>query len=233
MQRAAADVVKGKLNELVTEKFDVKKLSLASNGVIRLADLGCAAGPNTFLVMGNLIQTMRAECSRKVPEFHVFFNDLPSNDFNALFAALPSDDNRGYFAAGVAGSFHGRLFPEAYLHFVNTSTALHWLSGAPEEVSRRGSPAWNKERVHYTSAGKEVIEAYSNQFQKDFGDFLQARGKEVVSGGMVTIIMPGIPDGMPHRNVPSGLMFHLMDECLADMMKEVMTPSIRKLFSSG
>ncbi|KAI4385887.1 hypothetical protein MLD38_003875 [Melastoma candidum] len=223
-QRAAAGVVNEKLNELITKKFDVDKLSLESNRVVRIADMGCAAGPNTFLAMENLVRTIRANCLREAPEFHVFFNDLPSNDFNALFAALPSDNNRGYFAAGVAGSFHRRLFPDLYLHFVYTSTALHRLSMAPEEVSRTGSPAWNKGRVHYTSAGKEVVKAYSNQFGKDFGDFLQAREKEVVSGGMVTIIMPGIPNGMPHRKVPSGLMFHLMDECLADMVKEGLIP---------
>ncbi|KAK7849230.1 putative s-adenosylmethionine-dependent methyltransferase [Quercus suber] len=56
----------------------------------------------------------------------VFFNDQFSNDFNTLFISLPP--NRQYFAAGVPGSFYGRLFPKASLHFIHSSYALQWLS---------------------------------------------------------------------------------------------------------
>ncbi|KAI4379096.1 hypothetical protein MLD38_005434 [Melastoma candidum] len=147
VKRAAADLVKEKLNELITEKFDVDKLSLASNTVVHIADMGCAAGPSNFLAMGNLVRTIPANCSRRVPEFHVFFNDLPSKDFNALFAALPLDNNRGYFATGVADPSTGGYSP------IRTSTlSIHRrpftgfrgsqrrsLEGAPLPGTRLGS----------------------------------------------------------------------------------------------
>ncbi|KAJ1382870.1 SAM dependent carboxyl methyltransferase [Sesbania bispinosa] len=69
-----------------------------------------------------------------MPKLHVFFNDLPSNDFNTLFSNLPPQQDREYFAAGVLGSFYDRLFPECSIHFACTSYALHLLSKSPEEV---------------------------------------------------------------------------------------------------
>ncbi|KAL3578321.1 hypothetical protein D5086_019825 [Populus alba] len=43
----------------------------------------------------------------QIPEFQVFFNDQPINDFNTLFDNLPQE--RQYFAAGVLGSFYGMV----------------------------------------------------------------------------------------------------------------------------
>ncbi|KAI3431215.1 uncharacterized protein J3R85_007947, partial [Psidium guajava] len=222
-QRLATNVMSERLDAMITEKFDIANLSSPSHA-IRLADLGCATGPNTIVAMQNIVQILqrkfKSQCpnSRTLPEFHVFFNDKISNDFNTLFATLPSD--KPYFAAGVPGSFHTRLFPNASLHFVYSSIALHWLSKVPEKVPGRDFAVWNKGRVHYTSAPEEVVEAYAEQFAKDMEEFLRTRAEEVVSGGMVVIIMPGIPHGMPHRRVPSGLMYDLMASSLMDMVNE-------------
>lgn len=209
------------------EKFDVRELSSASN-TIRIADLGCATGPNTFIAMQNLVNVLKQKYRSQMcpgeafPEFQVFFSDHVSNDFNMLFTSLPQD--RPYFAAGVPGSFHGRLFPESSLHLVYSSVALHWLGKVPEEVVDPSSKAWNKGRVHYTSAPAEVVEAFKAQFAEDVGRFLEARAAELVAGGMAVIILPGIPDQMPHRQVPAGLMYDLMACCLEDMVKDVRIP---------
>lgn len=87
----------------------------------------------------------------------------------------------------------------------------------------RESAAWNKGRVHYTSAPEEVVAAYADQFAKDTEEFLRTRAEEVVSGGMVVIIMPGIPHGMRQRRVPSGLLYDVMASSLLDMVNEVST----------
>jgi len=68
----------------------VEKLAYASNMIIRVVDLGCATGPNTFMSAQKVLEAIKhkyqSQCPKTEtkPEFHVFFNDLPSNDFNTL-----------------------------------------------------------------------------------------------------------------------------------------------------
>ena len=122
--------------------------NLSSRETICIADLGCSSGPNTFLSVSQFIQTIDKERKKKgrhkAPEFHVFLNDLPSNDFNTIFRLLPTFhqslrkqnmgedgslfDPSNCFVTGVAGSFYTRLFPSNSLHFVHSSYSLHWLS---------------------------------------------------------------------------------------------------------
>ena len=106
-----------------------------------IADLGCSSGPNTLTVICDIIDIVHAtsfRLGRPIPEFRVSLNDLPGNDFNDLFKSLPEFYNKlkrekggGFdrcFIAGVPGSFYGRLFPNKSLHFVHSSSSLHWLS---------------------------------------------------------------------------------------------------------
>lgn len=223
MQRLSASVENTKIDEEIAEKLDVLSFS-STTKTIRLADLGCATGPNTFFAMQNVIKAIihkyqSLSPTSPLPEFQVFFNDQVSNDFNTLFVALPPE--RKYFAAGVAGSFHNRLFPESSLHFVHSSYSLQWLSALPQELSDKNSPAWNKGRVHYTSAPDEVFHAYSTQFAKDMDNFLNARAKELVPGGMMVLILSGIPKGMPYSQLPAGTMYNLLATILMDMAAEV------------
>lgn len=104
--------------------------------------MGCSSGPNSFRVISYIMDIIYAKClnlGRLSPEFRVMLNDLPSNDFNAIFESLPSffkklNEEKGSgsfgpcFIAGVAGSFYGRVFPRKSLHFVHSSSSLHWLS---------------------------------------------------------------------------------------------------------
>ncbi|KAI4297575.1 hypothetical protein L6164_037460 [Bauhinia variegata] len=62
---------------------------------------------------------------------------------------------------------------------------------SPEELQDKDSPAWNKGRIHYTNAPKEVVEAYATQFAEDARNFLGARAKELAPGGMLVRIMQG------------------------------------------
>ncbi|KAJ4710101.1 S-adenosylmethionine-dependent methyltransferase, partial [Melia azedarach] len=220
-QKQSADYAKDKIGEVIAATLDVKSLCSASN-TFTLADLGCSVGPNTLFAMQNLIESIKYkyqnQCSSSpMPQFQVFFNDQASNDFNTLFISLPKD--RQYFAAGVPGSFYGRLFPESSIHFAYSATSIHWLSKVPEELRQRDSPAWNKGRIHYTSASDEVIKAYKSQFAEDMENFLTARAKEIVSGGMIAIIVPSITDGVPFCQTATGLMFNCMASCLMDMVK--------------
>ncbi|KAJ4710103.1 S-adenosylmethionine-dependent methyltransferase [Melia azedarach] len=220
-QKRATNVSKEQIDNAINRKLDVKSLALSSN-TIRLADCGCAVGPNTFNAMQDLIEIVklkyRSQCpSSQMPEFQVFFNDQSANDFNTLFTSLPEEPE--YFVAGVPGSFHKRLFPEKFLHLVHVSYALHWLSKVPEDLVDKNSPAWNKGRILYAFAPEEVRKAYANQFAKDLENFLNARAKEIVPGGMMIITNPSIPDGMPFSEIANGLMYDCMGNILYDMAK--------------
>ncbi|XVF03027.1 hypothetical protein REPUB_Repub04eG0225100 [Reevesia pubescens] len=221
-QKTGINAVKGMVSEAIEGKLDVISFSSSSNS-FRLADLGCSVGPNTFTAMQNIIEAVQhkyqSQCLvSEIPEFQVFFNDQDSNDFNTLFTSMPKE--RRYYAAGVPGSFYDRLFPQSFLHFAYSSYALHWLSRVPEELLDKNSPAWNKGKIHYTNASDAVVDAYAAQFTKDMEGFLDARGKEIVCGGMMVLITLGCPDGMPYSNTAAGVTFDCVGSCLNDMIKD-------------
>ncbi|KAI4386511.1 hypothetical protein MLD38_004439 [Melastoma candidum] len=223
-QRSAADSTRAKIVEVIMERLDHTEFPPTAAKVFAIADLGCSVGPNTFFAVEEFVRSVQETylsqgiSSSGLPQFQAFFNDQVNNDFNTLFVSLPPD--RSYFAAGVPGSFHGRLFPDSSLHFVHSSYALHWLSKLPEELLDPNSPAFNKGRVHYTGGPDEVRKAYETQFAIDMAAFLRARSKEILGGGFLAVIMPGIPAGVPHSSVPAGLMYEILDNCLLDMVNE-------------
>ncbi|KAK0574348.1 hypothetical protein LWI29_018668 [Acer saccharum] len=224
--RSAINVSKKEVDDAITRKLDVKALlSSTFSNTIRIADCGCAVGPNTFYAMQDLIETInhiyQSQClstSQTLLEFQVFFADQPSNDYNTLFTSLPQD--RQYFAAGVPGSFHQQMFPESFLHVVHSSYALHWLSKVPDELVDKNSPAYNKGRILYPFGPVEVVNAYANQFAKDLDRFLSARAKEMVKGGLLIVTKPSIPDGMPYSQTANAYVYDCMATILYDMAKE-------------
>lgn len=214
-QRASLNAAKDMIKKAIVENFDVTFLNSNS---IRMADLGCSVGPNTFVAMQNVLEAIvDSNPTSKIIEFQVFFSDHISNDFNTLFTTLPPD--RQYFAAGVPGSFHSRLFPKSSLHFVHSSYALQWLSEVPEELLDRRSVAWNKGKIHYTSASEQVANAYATQFAQDMDRFFSSRADEIASGGMMILIMPALPDEVHYSKLPAGVLFHFLEQSLADMVK--------------
>ncbi|EEF33156.1 S-adenosyl-L-methionine:salicylic acid carboxyl methyltransferase, putative [Ricinus communis] len=88
---------------------------------IAIADFGCSSGPNTLFAVSEIIKAVETnyrKLGHQSPEYHVFLNDLPSNDFNTIFKSLPSFQEKlkeqsiwPCFFYGVPGSFHGRLLP--------------------------------------------------------------------------------------------------------------------------
>ncbi|KAL2612938.1 hypothetical protein R1flu_024630 [Riccia fluitans] len=156
-------------------------------------------------------------CSRRAsggaPEFEVYFADLPSNDFNSLLKHISRDhhsryhqrdvratgtvSSSGYFSSCVAGSFYGRLFPRASIHVVFSSFSLHWLSKIPDVVQRTDSPAYNSGYV-WIHGGKSVVaRAYAEQSRRDLLCFLKARAEEMVSGGLMFLVLKGRKDSDP------------------------------------
>ncbi|KAK4259195.1 hypothetical protein QN277_005551 [Acacia crassicarpa] len=189
-----------------------------------IADLGCSSGPNTFFVVSEVIKTVEKLCrelNHQSPEYQVFLNDLPGNDFSNIFRSLSSFKDRlshemvsgvgPCFLFGVPGSFYGRLFPSKSFHFVHASYSLQWLSQVPDGVEN------NKGNIYMASTSpSNVLKAYYQQFQKDFSFFLECRAKEVVEGGYMVLIFLGRKSDDPSTK-EGCLIWELMAKALNDM----------------
>ncbi|KAK1372856.1 Jasmonate O-methyltransferase [Heracleum sosnowskyi] len=160
----------------------------------KLADLGCASGPNSLSFVTNIIDNVNALCEQKdlkaPDEFQVFLNDLPS-------------------------SFYARLFPRNSLHFVHSSSSLHWLSQVPDKL-----PDNNKGNVYIAKESPPgVFEAYLNQFKTDFTTFLHMRSEEIVSNGRLVLTLLGRSMADPISK-DSSFTFELLAKSLEDMLVE-------------
>ncbi|CAA3000814.1 salicylate carboxymethyltransferase-like [Olea europaea subsp. europaea] len=200
LQKKAADKVNHITVEAIKEMFlESKPMSLC------IADLGCSSGPNSLSNIKELVNAIERE-SRKLferaPEFRVYLNDLPTNDFNTIFQALPDlyrelkkGRNHGspsIYIAGYPGTFYGRLFPDKCLHFIYSSNSLHWLSRVPPGIYNEQGDSTNRKSIYISeNSPPKVAQAYFEQFKQDFSLFLQSRSDEVVVGGRMVLILLG------------------------------------------
>ncbi|KAL9172653.1 hypothetical protein ABFS82_03G061900 [Erythranthe guttata] len=165
-----------------------------------IADLGCSSGPNTLMAVSKIIDTVCKTSSGIVgstlPELRVSLNDLPGNDFNEVFMSLPGFYEtlrkekgigpEGCFVSGIPGSFYGRLFARNSMHFVHSSSSLHWLSQVPPSLDM------NKGKIYISKTSPPcVVKAYVSQFEKDFFLFLRSRAHEMVAGGRMLLSFMG------------------------------------------
>ncbi|KZV53529.1 putative S-adenosylmethionine-dependent methyltransferase [Dorcoceras hygrometricum] len=214
-QREEHNSAKNLIKDVLTQNLDVRTLMSSTSNKFTIADLGCSVGPNTFLAMEHIIDVVEQKYHTQGDnptnlEFIVYFNDQVANDFNTLFASLPT--GRRYYAAGVPGSFWGRLFPESSICVAHSAASVHWISKIPKELLDK-----NKGKIHYTGATDEVVGAYAAQFEEDMDVFLNARGKEIVQGGVIVITTPGVADGATNY---LGITFTFLESILIDMVGE-------------
>ncbi|XP_019180721.1 PREDICTED: salicylate carboxymethyltransferase-like [Ipomoea nil] len=193
---------------------------------ISIADLGCSSGPNTFLVVFDIIRAvekLRKMTGTHSPEYVIHFSDLPSNDFNSIFRSLPRyvedfkkemGDGFGHcFFAGVGGSFYGRLFPSKTLHFVHSSSSLHWLSQIPKGLEE------NKGNIRIAaSSPPSVIKAYYDQFERDFSTFFKCRSEELVMGGRMILSFTGRKSESHNPSHDVLNIWTLLANCLKDLV---------------
>lgn len=120
--------------------------SLRPAETLVVADLGCSSGPNTFLVVSEVLEVVgdgvaSQEATSPDLEVQFFLNDLSGNDFNQVFRSLDEYNGRKkaegeevgrlrvpYYVAGLPGSFYKRLLPRRSVHFFHSSNSVHWLS---------------------------------------------------------------------------------------------------------
>ncbi|VFQ89099.1 unnamed protein product [Cuscuta campestris] len=196
---------------------------------VSIADLGCSSGTNAFGAVSGIMKAI--DCVRKKlrlqsPEYNIYLNDLPGNDFNAIFGSWPQhlqdlkkEMGEGFdgecFCNGVPGSFYERLFPTNSLHFVHSSYSLMWLSQVP-----RGAEE-NKRNIYLApNTPPCVVKAYYEQFERDFETFLKCRAKELVTGGaMVLTILGRISEDPCSRE--GCHIWELLGLALSDLVEQV------------
>ncbi|ESQ47258.1 hypothetical protein EUTSA_v10028313mg, partial [Eutrema salsugineum] len=213
--------------EEMTRQCILQKLDLQLNsdlGTFRIADFGCSIGPNTFLAVQTIIDSVKVKQSKDnkevslMPlEFQVFFNDQPNNDFNTLFRTQPRSSKHEYFSTGVPGSFYGRVLPRNSVHIGHTSYTIHWLSKVPEQVCVKNSLAWNKDYIQCNNLVEEVNKAYKVQFIEDMKIFLEARAEEIVQGGLMIVLGQCLSDEVPMSETWQGIVVDMIGDCLNDI----------------
>nr|AFV60451.1 methyltransferase-like 2 [Coffea pseudozanguebariae] len=179
------------------------------NKCIKVADLGCASGPNTLLTVRDIVQSIdkvRQEMKNELerPTIQVFLTDLFQNDFNSVFMLLPSfyrklekENGRkigSCLIAAMPGSFYSRLFPEESIHFLHSCYSLHWLSQVPSGLVTELGISANKGSIYSSKASPPPVQkAYLDQFTKDFTTFLRIHSEELLSRGrmLLTCICKG------------------------------------------
>ncbi|KAL8144089.1 hypothetical protein V2J09_017121 [Rumex salicifolius] len=202
------------------------KAHTVTRGKMVMADLGCGSGPNTLAATSHMVEALHDTWQRQgkgpLPDVVVYLNDLSGNDFNEVFGSLPSTLTRirdgGFgsncFVFGAPGSYHGRLFPPRSLHFVHSSSSLHWLSQVPSGMNK------GKINISETSS-KEITDAYTEQFRSDFCLFLESRSKEMVGGGRMVLSFMGRRSVDPTHDHDSYLQWHLIASSLMTLVSEV------------
>ncbi|XP_044346072.1 probable jasmonic acid carboxyl methyltransferase 2, partial [Triticum aestivum] len=162
-----------------------------------IADLGCSTGPNALALVSIAIKAIQSYClqlQQPSPELLVLLNDLPDNDFNMVVKSLVTlrQSKKPLVMIGVTpGSFYERLFTSSSLHLVCSSSSLQWLSKAPEVLARNHIPAYDIDEKARRERLPIVLQAYAEQFRKDFTHFLELRAKELAPGGQMVVSIIG------------------------------------------
>ncbi|KAK6162817.1 hypothetical protein DH2020_002658 [Rehmannia glutinosa] len=193
---------------------------------MKIADLGCSSGPNSFFLISHIMDTIQdlwKHNLNNLPQLEVLLNDLPSNDFNNLFKLESNfsqyngkEKKLDCFIYGVPGSFYDMLFPSNTLNFVFSSYSVHWLSQIPEGLGKN-----NKENIYIgITSPPKVFEAYANQFQRDFSRFLSSRAEEITFGGRMVLAFLGRSFADPSSKDAYPLLT-VLGEALSDMVAQV------------
>nr|GEX61302.1 jasmonate O-methyltransferase-like [Tanacetum cinerariifolium] len=171
-------------NSLLQKKIISAGSSMVESAIVKIllevqpqsmgvADLGGSSGPNSLTVISkiiHLVDTSSRQMGRPVPELRLSLNDLPGNDFNDVFESLHD------------------CFP-LRVHFVHSSSSLHWLSQVPLGLETRSGTHLNKEKLYISKhSSASVVEAYQRQFHEDFSMFLRSRAKEIVTKGRMGLV---------------------------------------------
>lgn len=108
--------------------------SIPHSSSFRAMDVGSSEGANAIHAMQRIVETFRATSNAPM---HLFFDDLPTNDFNRLSANLHPNGGSAFsqsevYTACIGGSAFGRLVPAESLQVATTFNAIGFLEKRPD-----------------------------------------------------------------------------------------------------
>ncbi len=165
----------------------MSRMRLDVTGPFCIADMGCADGGSSMMLIRRCVEQVReAAPSRQVS---VVYTDQPRNDYNALFGILhgldegpaPSylNDFDDVFAMASGSSFYRQLLPDGTLDLGFSSTAMHWLSQKPCDIS---------DHVQAVGASGDELAAFQRQGHADWRTILAHRAHELRPGGCLVLV---------------------------------------------
>ncbi|KAL3675261.1 hypothetical protein R1sor_025209 [Riccia sorocarpa] len=225
--------------------FDaIKILNLpSSKEVLRIVDFGCGSALNCIVNVEVIIEYVLkryAEERKERPDIQVYFQDVPTNDFNTLFKHIFStpndkilgDEPKNYMVAAIPGSFLNRnyLLPKSTVNVAVSTHALHWLSKFPDVVRDRMSPAYNGGHTSLFNSSLATVQACAKEAEEELDHFLAARASEVVQGGLVFLTFLVRQGGFyPYKADP---VYHIQEDVWNELVLEgVTTEELRDDFN--
>ncbi len=160
---------------------------------IGILDVGSSEGGNAIYAMNRLISKLRSCSSQSI---WVFFNDLPTNDFNHLFLNLSCDDDDltlshiNIFPGAISGTAFDRLVPDRTLHISTTFNAIGWLEKEPDSaiphyiLPMEPGLLAPRDGVYVTESEQEPFRL---QAANDLYRYYATRSQELVTGGKLLV----------------------------------------------
>ncbi|KAF5194656.1 Jasmonate o-methyltransferase, partial [Thalictrum thalictroides] len=163
---------------------------------LTVVDLGCSSGPNSLLVISEIIHAVDKTCQklgRPSPDLQVFLNDLPGNDFNTIFNSLPSFYEKlrreGKWIWTMLCCRDAWLFLwKAFSKRDTTLCPFFQLSALAISVNQIDSSQFQVPQGIENNNDNNHVALMSLPFK---AVFLSSRSSEVVLGGRMIIIMLG------------------------------------------
>ncbi|CAF4519021.1 unnamed protein product [Rotaria sp. Silwood2] len=163
----------------IEKAVEQHNVSLNPIDIFFIVDYGCSQGANSVVAIQTIIQAIQRKYGTITSDkICTVLNDLPSNDWLTLFQTFA----RLSFSCLASGkSFYEQILPSNTVQFGYTSTAIHWLSKKPCNLSRHC----------FAFAGQSTDEEktmWGKQAAEDYELFLQHRSNELKKGAILVSV---------------------------------------------
>mmetsp|Transcript_4366 Transcript_4366/g.6134 ORF Transcript_4366/g.6134 Transcript_4366/m.6134 type:complete len:404 (+) Transcript_4366:268-1479(+) len=175
----------------VLDEIKKQTFILSKSSAYHIADYGTADGGTSLGLLSKMVNTVRECVKNDEKEIVLHYEDQMSNEWQSVFKhvlglkavrdaygnLIESPFSLGNVYAEACGvGFHSQCYPSNSIDYGVSFTAMHWLSTCTV-TSLHGKPYMHAARCSDSAISEK------NQAAQDWKSILQARAKELVSGG--------------------------------------------------